>query len=74
MPSSAAELVAQQQAQATQQTKQTHDHIINKNTKKFHYSNCKSVKQMKEKNKWYYNGTRQSVLDMGYSSCQNCNP
>ena len=65
---------AQQQAQATQQTEQTHDYIINKNTKKFHYSNCKSVKQMKEKNKWYYNGTRQSVLDMGYSSCQNCNP
>ena len=70
----AAELAAQQQVQAAQQTEQTHDYIINKNTKKFHYSNCKSVKQMKEKNKWYYNGTRQSVLDMGYSSCQNCNP
>ena len=31
---------------------------VNTNTGKFHYPNCRSVKQMKESNKMYYTGTR----------------
>lgn len=50
------------------------DYILNKNTKKFHYPQCSSVKQMKESNKWYYTGTRESVISMGYSSCGKCHP
>ena len=30
------------------------DYIVNTNTRKFHYPDCRSVKQMKESNKWYY--------------------
>ena len=52
----------------------TCSYILNKNTKKFHYPWCKSVNQMKEKNKWYYDGTRSSVIDMGYKPCGNCHP
>ena len=50
------------------------DYIINTNTGKFHYTWCKSVNKMAEKNKWYYTGTRDSVIGMGYVPCKNCNP
>lgn len=50
------------------------DYIINTNTGKFHYTWCKSVNKMAEKNKWYYTGTRDSVVAMGYVPCKNCNP
>ena len=50
------------------------DYILNKNTKKFHYPDCRSVKQMKEKNKKYYTGTRDECISMGYDPCGNCEP
>ena len=50
------------------------NYVINTNTGKFHYSWCKSVGKMDEKNKWYYTGTRDSVINMGYVPCKNCNP
>ena len=49
-------------------------YILNTNTKKFHYPDCKSVKQMKDKNKQEYFGTRDNVIAMGYAPCGNCNP
>ena len=51
------------------------DYIANKNTKKFHYPGCKSVKQMKESNKRYFNGvTREYMIENGYDPCGNCDP
>lgn len=50
------------------------DYVLNTNTKKFHYPSCKSVKQMSDKNKAYYNGTRDEVIAMGYDPCGNCHP
>jgi hypothetical protein len=50
------------------------DYILNTNTGKFHYPTCNSVKQMKEKNKEYFNGSRSTVIEMGYVPCKNCNP
>ncbi len=50
------------------------DYIANKNTKKFHYPDCHSVKRMKEKNKWYFTGTRDELIAKGYSPCGNCRP
>ena len=49
-------------------------YIGNKNTYRFHYPECKSVSQMKDKNKVYLSGTRDEVISMGYEPCQNCNP
>lgn len=49
-------------------------YILNTNTKKFHYPSCNSVKQMKEKNKQDYTGSRDDVISMGYEPCKNCNP
>lgn len=50
------------------------NYILNMNTKKFHYPNCQSVKQMAEKNKKNYTGTRDEVISKGYSPCKNCDP
>lgn len=50
------------------------DYVLNKNTKKFHYSSCSSVKQMKDKNKKFYTGTREECLSMGYDPCGKCKP
>ncbi len=50
------------------------EYIVNTNTKKFHYSTCRSVKTMKEKNTMHYKGTRDELIGQGYSPCQNCHP
>lgn len=50
------------------------DYILNTNTKKFHYPDCGSVKQMKESNKQMYTGSRDDVIAQGYDPCKKCNP
>jgi len=53
---------------------QTSTYIMNTNTKKFHYPSCLSVKQMADKNKREYTGTRTEVINQGYIPCKRCNP
>lgn len=60
--------------QEPQTSAASYDYIINTNTGKFHYTWCNSVSKMNESNKWYYTGTRDSVINMGYVPCKNCNP
>lgn len=50
------------------------DYILNINTNVFHYPDCVSVKQIKEKNKQAYHGARDEVISMGYDACKKCNP
>lgn len=52
----------------------TQTYVLNTNTKKFHYPNCYSVAQMKDKNRQTYRGTHDDVIAKGYSPCKNCNP
>ena len=49
-------------------------YILNTNKKKFHYPACSSVKQMKDKNKRVFTGSRENVITQGYEPCQKCNP
>lgn len=51
-------------------------YILNKSSssKKIHYPDCSSVKQMKETNKVYFTGTLEEAKSMGYTSCGNCKP
>ena len=49
-------------------------YILNKNTGKFHYPWCASVKTMKEKNAEYFSGTRDEAIARGYDPCKRCNP
>ena len=49
-------------------------YILNTNTKRFHYTYCSSVDQMKEKNKLEYSGTREELIEQGYVPCGICKP
>ena len=48
------------------------DYVANKNTKKFHYPTCSSVGDMKEKNKMYFYGNRDELIN--HVPCKRCNP
>lgn len=46
---------------------------LNTNTKKYHYQGCKSINQMKEKNKkTIFVSSVDELFDMGYEPCGNC--
>ena len=49
-------------------------YVLNTNSHKFHRSDCKSVKNMSDKNKLEFTGSRIEVIAIGYDACQNCNP
>ena len=49
-------------------------YVLNTNTGKFHYPDCYSVKQMKDKNKLIEETTREDLISRGYDPCGNCNP
>ena len=49
-------------------------YVVNTNSRKFHNPSCDSVKDMKEKNKLLYEGTRDELIRQGYDPCKRCNP
>lgn len=49
-------------------------YILNTNTKKFHYPSCSSADDIKATNRDTYVGTRQELIDRGYSPCGRCDP
>ena len=49
-------------------------YILNTNTHKFHRPGCKSVNQMKAKNRLDVNWSRDEVIANNYVPCKNCNP
>ncbi len=49
-------------------------YVLNTSTKRFHDPSCGSVSKMKESNKRSFTGTRQGLIDQGYTLCGNCNP
>ena len=53
---------------------QARDYVLNTNTGKFHYPDCRSVGDMAEKNRQDVHDTREHILDMGYVPCKICNP
>ncbi len=55
---------------------QTHKEIqycANLNSKVFHLCSCKSVKNMKENNK-FFSKDRNLLIETGYTPCSNCKP
>ena len=54
--------------------KNTLDYVLNKKTKKFHYPDCSSVDQMKNKNRLDFTGSRDDVIAKGYDPCGLCKP
>lgn len=50
------------------------DYVLNTNSKKIHLPDCSSAKSMSDKNREEYYGTKDELLDKGYSACSQCNP
>lgn len=50
------------------------DYIVNKKSKKFHFPDCYSVSTMADKNKIYYNGSREELTEQDYEPCKKCCP
>ena len=48
--------------------------VLNTNTKRFHKPTCKSVQEMKAKNRKEFFGTRDELIEQGYIPCGRCNP
>lgn len=51
-----------------------YDYVLNTNTKRFHDPSCSSVQEMSDKNKEYFSGARESLIEEGYIPCGRCNP
>ncbi len=49
-------------------------YVLNIGTKKFHKTDCQSAKSISEKNRKDYTGSRQQLIDEGYSPCGVCKP
>ena len=49
-------------------------YILNTNSHKFHDPSCSGVDKMKEENKETYTGSRDELIEQGYSPCGICKP
>lgn len=49
-------------------------YILNTNTKKFHYKDCKSAGDISSENKEVSHEDRQTVINRGYKPCGRCRP
>lgn len=58
----------------TQSAEVNYDYIVNTSSGKFHEPDCGNGQQTKEKNKEYYTGTRQALVDAGYVPAGCCEP
>lgn len=57
-----------------EQQEPEYDYVLNTNTKRFHIPTCLSVQEMSEKNKDYFTGKREMLIERGYVSCGRCRP
>ncbi len=52
----------------------THEYVLNTNTKKFHYPDCRYVKTIKPENSQTVNTSRDELIGQGYDACKGCMP
>lgn len=50
------------------------DYVLNTNSLKFHYAECEWAQKISSKNRQEYTGSREDLLDQGYSPCGSCQP
>ena len=61
-------------ANAAEQEGHKMSYVLNTNTGRFHYPDCRSVGDIKPKNREDVEATREELLDRGFIPCGNCNP
>ncbi len=64
----------QEEEKAEKEQEDAYTYVLNKNSKKFHYADCHSAKQIKASNREDYTGARDALINRGYSPCGNCKP
>lgn len=50
------------------------DYVLNTSKMKFHKPTCSSVSSMSDKNKQQFHGTREELIEDGYTPCGTCKP
>lgn len=50
------------------------DYVLNTFSRKFHLPSCDGAASMNPANKEYYSGSREELLEKGYSPCGSCQP
>ena len=63
-----------EEPEPTEEPAPVFDYILNTNTKRFHWPDCKSVLDIYPQNMQPFTGTRDEVIAMGYTPCGNCKP
>ena len=66
---SAAEIEEPQQPDTISET-----YILNTNSRKFHRPDCSSASQISDANREEYTGTREKLIEQGYTPCGYCKP
>ena len=61
------------QSPTEDQQEQTH-YVLNTNSMKFHQEDCSAAANISSKNRKDHYGTREELLEMGYSPCGWCDP
>ena len=59
---------------AEEPTEESYTYILNTNTKVFHRQNCSSAKRIKDSSRSSATGTRDEIIEKGYSPCGICKP
>ncbi len=59
---------------ASEQDEHKMTYVLNTNTGKFHYPDCRSVMDMNDRNKQEIEATREDLIGRGFTPCGNCNP
>lgn len=49
-------------------------YVLNTNSRKFHRSGCSSASQISDANRKEYTGTREELIEQGYTPCGYCKP
>ena len=49
-------------------------YILNTNSRKFHRPDCSFASQISDANREEYTGTREELVEQGYTPCGYCNP
>ncbi len=63
----------EEEAYATKQG-EAMQYVLNTKSRKFHYPECESVKDIQPGNREDYTGTREALIEDGYSPCKRCEP
>lgn len=50
------------------------DYVLNTNSMKFHDPNCEWAQKISDRNRADYTGSREDLIEQGYSPCGGCNP